>query len=320
MNIAMKAAPLSEQLQDRYSMFRDLEQKPIIELYLDGIDIYDKSSKEEAIRTCCALPCCYIAHVPNIDIEGRLFDFANDDWKIWIDWTAEFVKSVNSDILVIHYFCGHEKRWDKEEARSICHERIEKIAKLYPDLNFLIENYGLVFWPDRSGNLYYPVSPLDLFLPWDMIDFQRDMANRGVDNVRLVLDTAHAAISCNMFNALRRDRSLRSDKRFRYLDHNDMSHANYLNIMDYVENINYDAVHISDAFILARKPFSRLWLKEAITTEGLALGDGHLPNRDIARRLLFNNENVMFVTEMSEKDNSQSMNQREAVNFLLALE
>ena len=60
--------------------------------------------------------------------------------------------------------------------------------------------------------------------------------------------------------------------------------------------------------------------KEAITTEGLALGDGHLPNRDIARRLLFNNENVMFVTEMSEKDNSQSMNQREAVNFLLALE
>lgn len=320
MNIAMKAAPSSEQLQDRISKLTALGRSPVIELYLDGIDLNDNSLRNQVIQTCNSLPCQYIVHVPNIDFTGRLFDFANEDWREWINWASELAATLNSTTLVVHYFCGHEQELDKEEATLTCLERIAEVASLYSTLTFLVENYGLVFYSDNRSTLYYPASPLDHFFPWDIGFFHRYMSSRRVENVKLLLDTAHAALSCNMFNALRQDQSLRSDQRFRYIGQDDLDRISALKIMDYVEAGKFDAVHISDAYVLDKRPFSKQWLQEAITTEGLPLGAGHLPIKDITMRLLQSNQNITFVTEILEDDFTQANNQKEAAQFLLTLE
>src|SRR5437667_326272 len=69
-------------------------------------------------------------------------------------------------------------------------------------MSAFIENLGF-YWLRPRTERRYIISALDHFFPWEMIEFADYVFSRGLANVHLAVDVAHAAISANMFNLLR---------------------------------------------------------------------------------------------------------------------
>ncbi len=308
MNIryAMKAAPFyAEQMSDRAVKFEHIGVKPAVELHLFGSrDVFSKS-RIIAEENCKIIHNCdFIVHFPIFDFDtGYIFDAASFDMSLF-GQVLDFCNNIDSHYLIMHRCFGFEANMEKKEAEEKFLNIVAEWSKMAADgnIHLLIENYGFVWLPEVL-NKSFVTSPLDHFFPWDMERFLKMSEALKLCNVDILLDIAHASLSCNMFNMLKNNDSLKHDDRFVNINEQDLMMKDILSVNDFILDTTH-FFHISDTFVW--KVSSGLDnMKKYLCTENLPIGKG-----DVDFPALFNNlsgENWMIM-EIDPEDGNYSDN------------
>jgi sugar phosphate isomerase/epimerase len=273
----MKAAPYYfEQLLDRAVKFEHIGIKPAIELHLFGSkDVFGKN-RSIVEENCKKIHGCdYIVHFPIFDLEtGYIYDAASFDMRLFKQ-VLDFCNAIGSHYLIMHRCFGFEGALEKGDAE-------ENFFKILAEWNrdamehnilLLIENYGFVWLPDALKKDFL-VSPIDHFFPWDMERFLEIKNILSLENVDILLDIAHASISCNMFNMLKHKNFLKHDRRFANITEEDIKKKDVLFVSDFIMDSTH-FFHISDTFVW--KPSNGLdEMKKYLYTENLPIGSGNI--------------------------------------------
>lgn len=282
---AMKAAASSKsQLVDRIGKFEKLKMKPIIELFLSGFaDI--TNNRDKLVKNCSQFTDCeYLVHFPIYDFEHKYIYDGCDEKEERVQVLLDFCVEINSSVLIMHRCCGFNKRVSKKEAEEKFLEKVTLWNGLAKEKNvkILIENYGFVWLPEPLGREYV-VSPLDHFFPWDITKFNKDIQRLNLNYAGIILDIAHAVLSSNMYNMLKRHSELSSDPRFRNIYDSDLEKKDLLKTDGFIFDF-IDYFHISDSFIWhPRDGFSRL--KKYLYTENLPIGEGNIDFAEIFKKV-----------------------------------
>lgn len=275
---AMKAAATKLQLLDKIRKFEKLKMKPIIELFLSG---FEDISGNELVKDCSQFENCeYLVHFPIYDIKSKYIYDAYTEGEEKIRLLLDFCNEINSNVLVMHRCYGFDKKIDKEVAEEKFLEKLVLWNGLAQGkhVKILIENYGFVWLPESLGREYL-VSPLDHFFPWDIARFNKDTRRLNLNCVGIILDIAHAVLSSNMFNMLKKYPKLHSDPRFRNIYSSDLEKKDLLEAGDFIFDF-IDYFHISDSFIWhQRDGLSKL--KKYLCTENLPIGSGNINYKEI---------------------------------------
>ena len=273
----MKAAPYYlDQLIDRVEKYKQLGMKPAIELHLFGSrDIFGKSRKMVE-KNCRRIPeCDYITHFPIFDLDtGYIYDAATLDVSI-LEKVFDFCSAIGSHYLVMHRCFGFGSDLKKEKADEGFLEMVINWDKEGADrgIRILIENYGFV-WLPKEFHKEFVSSPIDHFFPWDIERFIKKTDKLGLDHVGVLLDIAHASLSCNMFNMLKKDTVLKDDKRFQNIFEEDLFRTDSLSIGDFIlDSIHF--FHISDTFTWSPADGMEN-MRKYLYTENLPIGEGNL--------------------------------------------
>lgn len=319
----MKAAPLyREQLVDRVSKFRELHLRPIIELHLFGEkDIFNEKSLKICIENCLEFEAEYYVHFPIQDQNGYgVYDPAVHSLS-YFESVLDFAKRINAKAIVMHRFYGASLTIDRSEAEYAFNNILKKWAMLANPVHIFVENYGHVWLPE-SFNKLFVVSSLDHFFPWEINDFYKNLELNSISNVSVVIDIAHAALSCNMFNLLKKYSVLKEDPRFANIISSDILRTDFLKIEDflfYKKKNNY--FHLSDALVLDSKVLdSNLSvlddIDKYITTEGLPLGTGNINIRSILEIVRDSSILIMEINSLKGHHNNQF--QADAIEYIYA--
>ena len=313
---AMKAAGRSRpQLKDRIVKFEALHLEPLIELHLLGVDDL-LGGAAEIERNCREYSGCgYIVHFPVSDAKTKyLFDmYSNEEEKI--KSAFDLCEKIGARELVIHRCFGFDMSLDKKQSEEEFFDTLAIWSGWAKDrgLNILVENYGLAWLPKGMGRDFV-VSPLDHFFPWELAAFNAALKRSGLHNVSILLDTAHAVITSNMFNMLKELPELASDKRFGGIYGDDLAKTRVLRPEDFVfDFINY--FHVSDSFVWKR-PDGKENMQKFLYSEGLPLGKG---NVDLDKFFKNMTGDKMLVMEIEPEDGDYNNNiaQFEAVKYFM---
>lgn len=310
---AMKAKASSRtQLADRIRKFEKLKIEPIVELFLSGIE--DAARNREMVVENCAQfrSCKYLVHFPVSDIESKYIYDAHKEDGTYIKLLLNFCEEINSAVLIMHRCYGFGIKIDKEKAEEKFFEKMVLWNKLAAERNvkILIENYGFVWLPEHLG-VDYVSSPLDHFFPWDIARFNEDSKRLNLKNIGVILDIAHAVLSSNMFNMLKRHPELGSDGRFSNIYASDLEKRDLLKPDDFIFDF-IDYFHISDSFIWQQED-GLSDIKKYLYTENLPLGRGNINYREMFKNVTGSKTMVMEI-------NSEDGNYDDNVSQLKAVQ
>jgi len=192
--------------------------------------------------------------------------------------------------IVLHRYwalvgAGEWSRLPKDEAEDAFGEEMRHVGRELGRRIGWVENLGF-FWlrPREAGR--YLAGPLDHFLPWEVERFTKFLDRERIANLRPMLDIAHAAITANMFNLLRKHFSrMRHDPRFQGITAEDLSQRARLTPYDFLRS-EPRYLHLSDAlFVGYRTSQTSATLAQALTSESLPVGAGNLDFRQVITRL-----------------------------------
>lgn len=310
----MKASAESElQLLDRIKKFEALGLDPFIELYLSSLEQIS-GGREKVFNNCVQFSTCdYSVHFPVQDAKGTyLFDPINDvddDLELILD----FCGSIRARSLIIHRCFGFGELIDREEAQ----DKLLKKIILWNDLaskrsvQLLIENYGFV-WLPSSYKKKYVISTLDHFYPWEMTALQQDIKKYGLDNIEIMLDTAHANVTSSMYNMLKSHPELSSDHRFSNILEQDMMQAEFLSVRDFMfDFVNY--FHVSDSLVWNNSDGIDD-IQKFIYAEGLPISKGNFDYRTLFRKTV-NDKVLIMEINPSDGDHDNCNEQYEAIKL-----
>jgi sugar phosphate isomerase/epimerase len=312
----MKAAGRSRaQMKDRIKKFDALGITPAVELHLAGLDdILEGAS--DIKRNCLEYKDCeYIVHMPVTDARsGYIFDMYNDE-SFNLKRAFDLCNGIKSRTLVLHRCFGFDMGLDRFRSEKGFFEKVVKWDALAKEhgIKVLFENYGFVWLPEGLGKEFI-VSALDHFFPWEIKAFSDNLHRYGLDNTGVLLDTAHMAISSNMFNVLKTLPGMKQDGRFKSICEDDLERTDWLKIKDFI----FDLVghfHISDSFVWGRADGTSD-MRKFLYSEGLPVGKGNIDFDGIFKGIT---GDKMFIMEIEPEDGDYNNNvaQMEAVkNFM----
>lgn len=309
----MKAAGSREQLADRMKRFERLSLKPVIELHLAGLDDIYANNKRIA-ELCGEHDCEYMVHFPVKDMKTKyLFDaYNNEDTNV--QSALDFCKMVNSSILIMHRCFGFNRGLAKGDAEEMFLDKLKRWDAMAREkkIRILFENYGFIWLPEAFEREFV-TSPLDHFFPWDIKDFNDRAVKMNMNNIGVLLDVAHATLSSNMFNMLKKFPALESDRRFANIYDADLEKKDILKPEDFVlDCVNY--FHISDAFAWSAKDGIND-LSKYLYTEGLPIGKGNIDYREIFGRITGNGVMVMEI-EPENGDYANNVSQQQGIELI----
>lgn len=312
---AMKAAAKSKaQLANRIKSFKKLQIKPTIELYLSGSDDIFCADNNLIVKNCLNFPeCDYMVHFPIFDLKTKYIYDAQNNENGKVDILLEFCKKINSKILIMHRCFGFNKEVDKAQAEEKFFEEVIKWNQMAvgSDVKILIENYGFVWLPEGFDREFVS-SPLDHFFPWDIIEFHKNITDRNLRNIGIILDIAHAVLSSNIFNMAQRYSDLKKDKRFKNIYDDDLRKKDFLNVQDFVYDF-IDYFHISDSFIWdVREGIANM--RKYLYVENLPIGRGNIDYSEIFKNISGNKVMVMEINSEND-DHVHNISQLRAVEF-----
>ncbi len=315
-NYYFKALPSNGQLSDRVGKMRALGLPPSVELFIDNIDITDRALFTRMAECCLSHPARYMVHVPLVDAGGKYYDLADNDGGWW-QYAVAFARETGSRDVVLHYTFGLDRGLSHRIAQQGARAQIAEIARQNSDIHFHIENYGPLFFQHKNGTWTYPVCPLDHFFPWEMEAFDVWARVEGLNNVGILLDTAHCALSSNMFNLLKNNPLLRGDRRFSNISDDDLKKVTRLDTADYLRLDFFSAYHLSDALII-RDSDSQADHGRKTLTEGLPMGKGEIDFAPLFKAISHNRCNPLLVLEIHVKDFGNAVEMVDAVHFMEA--
>lgn len=311
-----KAFPSNGQLGDRVSKMHALGLPPRVELFIDNIDLADKAVFARMVDCCRACPAHYMVHVPLVDAGGKYYDLSDNDGGWW-QYAVAFAREIGSRDVVLHYTYGLDRGLSPGIAREGACARIAEIARQNPDISFHVENYGPLFFKRKDGAWAYPVCPLDHFFPWEMEAFDIWARRERLGNVGILLDTAHCALSANMFNLLKNNPSLRENRRYSNIADDDLARAVRLDTADYLRLDFFSAYHLSDALII-RDGDTQADHERKIQTEGLPMGKGEIDFTPLFNAISHNQHNPLLVLEIHIKEYENAVEMVDAHHFMEA--
>jgi len=301
---AMKAAADSKlQLIDRIRKFEKLRMRPIIELFLSGFEDIGRN-RDKLIKNCSQFADCeYLVHFPIFEIKNKyIYDAYNEEEKK-VKMLLDFCEEIDSKVLIMHRGYGFDRKMGKREAEEKFLEKValwDKLAK-QKKVKILIENYGFVWLPDSLGKEYV-VSPLDHFFPWDILKFNEDVNRLNLNYIGIILDIAHAVISSNMFNMLKKHPELSSDRRFGNIFGGDLEKKDLLETNDFIFDF-IDYFHISDSFIWYKEDEISS-LRKYLYTENLPIGEGNINFAEIFKKVIGSKVMVMEINPKNGNHNN----------------
>jgi sugar phosphate isomerase/epimerase len=313
----MKAAPYyPDQLLDRVEKYKQLGIKPAIELHLFGSrDVFGENRKMVE-ENCRRIPKCdYITHFPIFDLDtGYIYDAATFDMSI-LEEVLDFCSAIGSHYLVMHRCFGFESVLEKQDAEEGFLEKVISWNKegAKRDIRILIENYGFV-WLPKDLHKDFVSSPIDHFFPWDMKRFIKKTDQLSLDHVGILLDIAHASLSCNMFNMLKNDTLLKDDRRFQNIFEDDLCRKDLLSVDDFILDSTH-FFHISDTFTW--EPADGIEdMKKYLYTENLPIGKGNLDFPGFIDRF---REDSWMIMEIDPEDGNYADNkaQQSAIDYFM---
>jgi len=315
----MKAAPYyAEQMSDRVAKFKSIGIKPAIELHLFGSrDVFGKN-RVIVEKNCKSIHSCdFIVHFPIFDLEtGYIFDAASSELGLF-EQMLDFCNDIGSNYLIMHRCFGFECIIEKYEAEERFINIVADWNKLAAERNIhiLIENYGFVWLPERLKKAFV-TSPLDHFFPWDMERFLKTKKMLNLYHVDILLDVAHASLSCNMFNMLKSNNYLKYDSRFANISEKDLMMKDVLSVNDFILDTTH-FFHISDTFVW--EPSSGMDnMKKYLYTENLPIGRGNIDFPALFHNMSGKNWMIM---EIDPEDGNYSDNgaQLKGVTYFMEL-
>lgn len=209
---------------------------------------------------------------------------------IQVEQTLGFAAQIGAEAVILHRYWNLKSPDDysrpptRDEATFAFNEIMVEIGRAWPQVSVLVENLGFFFYLPRSPENYC-WSVLDHFFPWEILAFSDAMRDRGVLNVRPMVDLAHATLSANMFNLKRHGTpEQRRDPRLRSIVDDDLERASALQPLDFVSGVP-DYLHLSDSWQLEPAPpipHADGAVERGLTSEGLEVGAGNIPWRELA--------------------------------------
>ena len=315
---AMKAyAGSHEQMQDRINKFKTLNLKPFMELHLISLDDMTKN-RDVLIANCAAFaPSDYQLHFPIQDSRNNyIFDPYRDETP-WIEIALDVCVDIGARTMVTHRCCGFDQPLGRREAQERFFQQVSEWDRLARERNvkILIENYGFI-WLPASFKKKFIASALDHFFPWEIKDFLHMKSKCRWDHTEVLLDTAHATLSSNMFNMCRSVHEIRKDPRFKNIYQEDLDQTAWLEVKDFIlKEINH--FHISDAFVWSVED-STTSVEKFLYEESLPLGEGTIPYHELLSKF---KDVKSIVMEINPKDGNHNDNQEQlqAIQYFMRL-
>jgi sugar phosphate isomerase/epimerase len=223
-----------------------------------------------------------IVHVPlqKVSIVTRR-DFDREQ----VSQAIVLAHELGAHAVVMHRYWGltfgdSPPRCSRDEAIAGFSAVVSELAREAGALTLFVENVGHYSLLPRDGQ-HYLCGPLDHFFPWEIAEFHRFLAAKGLHNVAVLIDVAHATLSSNLFNLAHRVPSLRTDPRFRWILEDDLARSPALHPFDFLDQ-HIRHLHVSDSRLLSEAELQTPNLPEemltaAICSEGLEVGRGNLP-------------------------------------------
>ncbi len=284
MRIALKGALADPaQLADRLARLAALGLPARLELHVSRADDFlgEGERRVRQLRAEAGDPVELLVHIPpqSVPVVTRTaFDAGQ------VAATLAFAQAVGAGAVVMHRYHGlalgsAPAHGTRAEAEAAFNEAVRDLARQAPDVTLLVENLGHYHLAPRGGGAYLS-GPLDHFFPWEIAAFQDYAARERLDNVRVLVDVAHATLSANMFNLRRHRPEAAADDRFRWITDADLQRAATLHPFDFVlPGIGH--LHVSDSVLLTSADWAG-WpandrLAAALTAEGMEVGTGTLP-------------------------------------------
>ncbi|KAA2244263.1 hypothetical protein [Salinarimonas soli] len=205
--------------------------------------------------------------------------------------TIAFAQDIGAGGVVLHRYYGlvlgdaPARIRDRSEATAAFNAIVRALALAAGPVRLLVENIGH-YWILPGGERDFLSGPLDHFFPWEIAAFRAFLSGEQIHNVEPFVDVAHATLTANLFNRRKRrpDRTA-GDPRFAWITDEDLERADRLGPLDFVDPaMTY--LHVSDALRLTdaqcqQDDLSAAELRRGITSEGLELGQGNIPIRDL---------------------------------------
>lgn len=312
---AMKAAAHSKaQISDRVNAFKRLRLAPIIELYLSGeADLFGEYVGE-SIKNCRSFSECeYIVHFPILDPDtGYIYDPYNNENEKLLK-VLDFCNRINSKTIIMHRCYGFNQTIAKSEAEEKFLNIVAGWNRLIEgsDCLMLIENYGFVWLPAGFGSGYI-TSSLDHFFPWDIGAFNKKIKRMGLNNIGILLDTAHAVVSSNMFNIIKKHPELLSDGRFANIYPDDIDKSEHVRVEDFIFDF-IDYFHVSDSFIW-NSEYGTDNMSKYLYTENLPIGGGNVDYKHFFSDIVGDKTLIMEINP-ADGDHYHNRSQAEAIEF-----
>ncbi len=295
-NFCMKASPFYlSQLQDKierlnrlYEEGISLSKKAQIELHI--VDLLNPEFWKKGVENCNSLSeeADFIMHAQCLL-----------DPKI----SVKFAREINSKKVVIHRLYDIVTTSRKEATQKFNEEMIS-LAKDNPDITFCMENVGpfLLIAPEHAYLKYlvkktYLTNPLNHFFPWEMKDFIK--ATKDIYNLGICFDTAHAAITCNIYNYMKK--SGKHEERFSDITDDDLKKTNPLTVPDFLKaalpKLFY--CHFNDAYLYKNGNFDDKYVLE----EGMQIGDADINFSELVNSI---DPKINWLVELSKVKNYNS--------------
>lgn len=281
-----------EQLADRAARLQRLGLPIRLELHTFGASDVDTAGERARVQSNLRRlrekfgPLELLIHVPlqKVPVVTRM----NYDSE-QVSQSLALAQDLQAHAVVMHRYWGltlgdASPRCSRDEAIAGFNATVIELSREAGAITLLVENVGHYSLLPRDGH-HYLCGPLDHFFPWEIAEFHSFLEANGLHNVAVLIDVAHATLSTNMFNIRRRLPSIRTDPRFRWILEEDLARARALHPFDFMDpRIRY--LHVSDSCLLSEAELCapRLpaeVLTAAICTEGLEVGRGNLPWRQL---------------------------------------
>ena len=311
-----KASPVIDgQIENRLKISEELGLNYFFcELYLDEVDICNERIKEKIVKYPSAIGGKYSLHIPIVNHKDKFSDPSDLGWD-YIDHLAEIATKLNNCFIILHrcWKFNAEIQWEDAEERFL--DWIWQVSKKYPELTFIIENFGFVF-RKISGILNIYLSPLDHSFPQEIHRFKKQLMDRDITNVYPFLDVAHANLTLNLLKAWKLNRSEAIKYIHKSLHDKIDDKIFYLNqIEDNISGDLFPYFHINDSCSLPSNANPSTWL-DYFMSEGLIPGSGDINWEILLTKIYKTYDNVTFIMETNMLNPSNAIEQKKGIDFI----
>ncbi len=311
-----KAAPYHiAQLSDRAERAGRLTPGYFIcELYLDGLDIKAPDVRKRVIANLAKFKAEYIAHVPLTTGNGDYYDPSSMHPDL-IKCLVEISHVSGGGPMILHRSWGADTDISWEDAEKRFNDWIFAVSRANPSFTFLIENFGFVFRP-YEGRIVYYLSPLDLFMPYEIKRFNSFLTAAGITNVRPFLDVAHVNLTESLARAWQMDHK-EAEKFMHRALWEKMRDEDFrkCGMMDFLKSGVHPYFHISDSLSLPDKAHYSEW-ERYLLSEGLIPGKGDIDWHGVLKELDAEMKAPVLIMETVMKDPAIGGEQEEAMMFI----